>query len=175
MNTDAAPQAQGRPNAAALWSELHEATERCFDDYLGAGATERAAAQARLLKFLELGWKLEEQVLVPALHESDVRIRSDASMISDEIELLRELAELVQGGGVDPAASLVIVGTLEGIASLRAARIEQALATAKPADHLDGTALANEMQALVKRWRQEIASTGDIEDEEADPVGKPPR
>lgn len=175
MTTQVDPQAAARPHAAALWSELHEATERCFDDYLGADAGQRASAQARLLLALELGWKMEEQVLVPALHDGDVRIRSDANVISDEIELLRELADLVQGGGVDPAASLIIVGALEGIASLRAARIEQALETARGAKDLDATALAQEMQSLIDRWRKEIATTGDIEDEEADPVGKPPR
>jgi hypothetical protein len=36
-------------------------------------------------------------------------------------------------------------------------------------------ALEREMRALLRRWRGEIRRHGDIEDEDADPVGHPPR
>ena len=163
------------PKADAIWSGLHEATRRCLDDYLGADATERAGAQKRLLLALELGWKLEEQVLLPALHEGDVRLKLDTDQVLEEIEKLRDLADLVEEGTLDPASNLVVLNALEGIAELRAARVEEALHAAKNTPGVNAAALAQDMNAMLKRWREEISATGDIEDEERDPVGKPPR
>jgi hypothetical protein len=39
----------------------------------------------------------------------------------------------------------------------------------------DADAAWREAEDCRSRWRDEIAESGDIEDEEADPVGQPPR
>ncbi|HEY4081725.1 MAG TPA: hypothetical protein VGM81_13620 [Burkholderiaceae bacterium] len=176
MSAAAYAQAPVKPNADALWSGLHQATKRCFDDYLGADAVQRSAAQKRLLLALELGWKLEELVLLPAMKEGDIKLRVDTLLIYEEIEKLRDLAELVQAGKLDPAANIVVLGALEGIAGLRSVRIQQALEAAQSINcGVNKAVLSTEMEDMLKRWREEIATTGDIEDEERDPVGLSPR
>ena len=161
--------------ADAIWAGLHEATRRCLDEYLGANSAERSGAQRRLLLALELGWKLEEQVLLPALHEGDIRLKLDTVLVLEEIEKLRDLAELVEEGTLDASSTLVVLNALEGIAELRALRVGEALQAAQSTPGIDEAALAQEMDAMLKRWRKELVTTGDIEDEERDPVGKPPR
>jgi len=166
---------QNGHKADAIWSGLHAATRRCLDDYLGANSAERADAQRRLLLALELGWKLEEQVLLPALNYGEVRLRLDTDQVLEEIEKLRDLAGLVEDGALDAASTVVVMNALEGIAELRAMRVEEALQSARHSARLNDAALGAEMGALLQRWREELAATGDIEDEERDPVGKPPR
>jgi hypothetical protein len=163
------------PDAAALWAELREATEARYDDLLAARAEWRPMAQRRLLLALELQWKLEELVLLPALQEVDAGLSLGLQSIGKEIELLRELAHTVSGGGVPQAIENTLFGVLQGIASLRAEQIEVALADPKRVSPRQRQALSRDIRVLLDRWRGEVETTGDIEDEEADPVGQPPR
>lgn len=160
-------------NATELWSELRHSTERRFDEYIGTPEAEpRAEVQKRLLLALELRWKLEEQLLLPALAGCGELQRTNAREAGEEIEHLRDLAALVGSGELSPASNLVVMGALEGIADLRSAELERWLTTACT---IDDDTLAREMQALLKRWRGEVRETGAVEDEERDPVGTPPR
>lgn len=164
-----------RPDAAALWAELRHSSDHRFDECAAAAGPRRALAQRRLLLALELRWKLEEQVLLPALQNSDQALREDVQAAEKEIGLLRELGELVDDPGLPASAHGVVLAVLEGIATLRSEQIERALGQAMQARRIDGPALARDVEGLMKRWRGEVLSSGDIEDEEADPVGQPPR
>jgi hypothetical protein len=159
----------------ALWSDLNRATERCLDTYMGAEHAEQSEALARLLVMLELRWKLEEQILLPALREGDAALKDESREIAEEIDLLRELADLAERHKLDPGSTVTVTNAVAGIAALRSARIERALEDAERARSIDAEHLAEEVREMFQRWRGEIAKTGDIEDEERDPVGEPPR
>src|SRR6218665_1927768 len=168
----------GGGDVRSLWGELRESTVHRLDEFTNAGEARRDLAKRRLLLALELRWKREEQVLLPALLDSgtgEFGSRAGVEAVEAEIHHLRELCELLQGGALPQSAARTVVGVLEGLAGLRSAQIEQALAEASAARRIDTAALADDMRALLARWRGEIADTGDIEDEEADPVGRPPR
>jgi hypothetical protein len=162
-------------DAAQVWSELRSATEKHFDAYADASTGQRALAQQRLLLALEMRWKLEEQILIPALQDGEAASPQEALLGADEITQLRDMAQALKDGSLEDSATTVVLGVLEGMATLRSVRIERALAAAKRSRRIDSHALAREMQGMLSRWRGELRATGDIEDEEADPVGRPPR
>ena len=132
-------------------------------------------ARRRLLLALELMWKLEEQALLPALLDADAATRDDAADLDREVSRLRDLADLVRHGGLDATDMGVVLAALDGMNALRALRFERTLDSAVRTRRLDGGALAREMDEWLGRWREEVTTTGDIEDEELDPVGRPPR
>lgn len=164
-----------RDDAVALWSELRHAAQQRFQEYSRAQAMHRTLPRRRLLLALELMWKLEEQALLPALLDADAGTRDDAADLDEEVNRLRDLAELVQQDELDPAGASVALAALDGINALRALRLERTLDKAVRARRVDGAALAREMDDWLGRWREEVTLTGDIEDEELDPVGRPPR
>lgn len=173
--TRGAGRARRRDDAVALWSELRHAAQQRFDEYTHALATRRSWPRRRLLLALEMMWKLEEQALIPALLDADAGTRDDAIALEQEVTHLRELADLLREDALDAASASVVVAALDGMAALRALRFERSLDQAVQARHLDGAALAREMDELLARWHEEITVTGDLEDEELDPVGRPPR
>lgn len=171
-----AGRARRRDDAVALWAELRHAAQERFQEYGRAQAAHRALPRRRLLLALELMWKLEEQALLPALLDADAGTRDDAAELDQELNRLRDLADLVrQGDGLEPTGMNVVLAALDGMNALRALRFERALDTAVRTRRLDGAALAREIDAWLGRWREEVTTTGDIEDEELDPVGRPPR
>jgi hypothetical protein len=170
-----AGRARRRDDAIALWAELRHAAQERFQEYGRAQAAHRALPRRRLLLALELMWKLEEQALLPALMDADAGTRDDAAELDQELNRLRDLADLVREGGLEPTSMNVVLAALDGMNALRALRFERALDSAVRTRRLDGAALAREMEAWLGRWREEVTTTGDIEDEELDPVGRPPR
>jgi len=67
-----------------------------------------------------------------------------------------------------------VVSVLEGIAELHAERVD-ALVARMPVSGVPWGALEREMRGLLGRWHDEVLNEGDIEDEDRDPVGLPPR
>jgi hypothetical protein len=167
--------ARRRDDAVALWSGLRQAAQRRYQEYSRAQAAHRALPRRRLLLALELMWKLEEQALLPALLDADAGTRDDAAELEAEVSRLRDLADLVRQGHLDADSTNVVLATLDGMSGLRALRFERTLDRAVQARQLDGAALAQDMDEWLGRWREEVTTTGDIEDEELDPVGRPPR
>ncbi len=130
-------------------------------------------ASKRWLLGLELIWKVEEQVLLPALHDASSAGESAAvRQAHEEIEILRDLAQLAQN--TTPTRRAPVLHILQGMADLHIKRVatmlEKPAATAVP-----WARLRRELRQLFDRWRREVMRTGDIEDEERDPVGLPPR
>jgi hypothetical protein len=169
------PADPGRADAAELWAELRHSLDYRFDESSAGSGRRRALAQRRLRRALELRWKLEELVLLPALQDSEAATRDDVRAAEKEIGLLRELSDLLADPAVPASAQSVILAVLEGVATLRSDQIERELREAMRSSRLDGEALASDIGALMQRWRAEVLANGDIEDEEVDPVGTPPR
>jgi hypothetical protein len=109
------------------------------------------------------------------LLDADAGTRDDAAELQAEVSRLRDLADLVRQGHLDADSTNVVLATLDGMSGLRALRFERTLDRAVQARQLDGAALAQDMDEWLGRWREEATTTGDIEDEELDPVGRPPR
>ncbi|MDN3920662.1 hypothetical protein [Roseateles violae] len=171
MRTDGAQ----RADAAALWAELRHSLDRRFDESGAGSARRRALAQRRLLRALELRWKLEELVLLPALQDSATASREDVRAAEKEIGLLRELSDLIGDPQLPSSAQGVVLAVLEGIATLRSDQLERRLRQALQNERINGAALAGDIEGMLERWCGELLASGDIEDEEADPVGQPPR
>lgn len=121
----------------------------------------------RLLLGLELLWKLEEQLLLPAVPHAAAGVAVADTL--REIELLRDLAAAVAQAGENTRPDRLIP-VLEGWAMLHFARVDALLVSAA-----DGAALLAETNALLERWRSEVKKQGEIEDEDRDPVGLRPR
>lgn len=69
----------------------------------------------------------------------------------------------------------MLLAAIDTLAALRTQRVGLALARAQRAALVDTKALGVEMDQLLERWHGEVRRSGDIEDEEMDPVGLPPR
>ena len=127
----------------------------------------------RAVLAIELRLKLEERVLLPAFRA--LRLPSVAALES-QIEMLRDLmAEAIHG-------ELALPNNRQLWASIERMSVLHFDAVASLGLMAQGSSRFDEEQALARsaavrqtRWREEIAQTGDIEDEEADPVGLPPR
>lgn len=134
----------------------------------------RGALQRQLLLGLDLLWKIEEQVLLPALHEAvpDAVAVAMVRRVGNEIELMRDLALLAtQTNSENREMSLAV---LEGLAMLHFARVADLLARAS-IDAAESAALEQDVQGLLGRWQREVRLHGEVEDEDRDPVGLPPR
>lgn len=128
--------------------------------------------RSSLLLGLELLWKLEEQVVMPALQQAAPAKAPDVAQATQEIELMRNLSQRVESSG--GTARQLALAALEGMFSLHCVASETLLVRIG-SDAVDWSALHKEVQDLLARWRQEIRAHGEIEDEERDPVGLPPR
>lgn len=159
-----------RHGAAVRLAQLRADSEQCladFSDFSGAPVARRDALRERLRLALELRWKLEEQLVIPALGKRVATLLLPAA--ESESTNLRELfdhAGREASGVILPVARLAL---------LRAERIELAVAAAEQRRDFDAAALVRDIDAMLARWRVEVWRTGDIEDEESDPVGQPPR
>lgn len=132
----------------------------------------RSALQRQLLLGLDLLWKIEDQVLLPALHEALPGSLPMVRRVTGELELMRDLALLATQTNTDNREMTLAV--LEGLATLHFARVAEMLEAA-PADGADWPALEEDVRGLLGRWRREVRVQGEVEDEDRDPVGLPPR
>jgi hypothetical protein len=163
----------GQAALMALMAEVRQNLRLLFTARQQAQARQRAGLQRQLLFGLELLWKIEEQVLLPALHEAAAARPPDAvCRATHELELMRDLALLAAKTGSHNRE--ITLAVLEGLALLHFAGGASLLAEA-PRDAVDWTALDREVRELLRRWRGEVLAHGEIEDEDGDPVGEPPR
>jgi hypothetical protein len=156
-------------------SELRRSTRKLFDEYVQLSPGRQPALLKKILLALELRWKLEELVLIPALRSSTGDVEGRTQEADRELSALRDMAVLAKEPLGGPERERMLVGALEALAGLRTERVGWALSQAQRAALVDARALGREMDQLLDRWRSEVRRTGDIEDEEADPVGQPPR
>jgi hypothetical protein len=168
----------GQDGPIALWAELRRATEGLFDALCAqdnAVPARHAAARHRLFLALELQCKLQELAVLPALHEAGVATRPMLRSCEEDIAAQRDLVAMAQEPPPEPMARKLLMAALDNLAELQFEHIHGLLHRARHSGRSDGSALRKDMEALLERWEQEVARTGDIEDEEIDPVGLPPR
>jgi hypothetical protein len=156
-----------------LMASLHHPLQTLFQDGShGPPGQRRTALQQRLFLRLELLWKLEEQVLLPALQDAEPRCAAEVALAAREIESMRDLvltAQGASGSGRDLAFA-----ALQARARRHRERSDALLAGA-PSQAIDWPTLLKEVQGLLARWSDEVRQHGEVEDEDRDPVGLPPR
>ncbi len=174
-----ARESAGHPPASAaqrslqrLLQRLRESLQSLFRDRGGAARHRRGVMQRRLLLGLELMCKLEEQLLLPALADAEPAAASAVALAGNELELMRDLSALAPRTSTSNRD--VVLAVLEGLATLHFQRMDELLQRNGLQD-LPWAELEQQMRRLLGRWRNEVNLTGDIEDEERDPVGLPPR
>jgi hypothetical protein len=161
-----------RLSVAALLGRQRGALEALFAQWREAAARQRTALQRQLLLGLELRSKLEEQVLLPALQEAEPGWAPALSGARQELELLRDLALLA--GSTVAANRQLTLSVIQGLAALHFDRLDELL-QADGAHSVAWDALHDEMADMLSRWHAELRARGQIEDEDRDPVGAPPR
>ena len=129
------------------------------------------SAQQALLA-IELRLKLEEQVLLPRIRALGLPA---TNMAEQQIELLRELLAEAGHGELAPESSRLLWAAIERMSILHFDAVAQLTSSALADSGFDADAVGREAEDYRLRWRDEIADSGGIEDEEADPVGQPPR
>jgi len=129
-----------------------------------ASGPRRAALERRLPLQLEQLWKIETQLLLPALQALQPQSLSPAAQ---EVEALRDVALLLERSEA-PNRELCWA-VMQRLAQLHFARVDELLLQPGAA-RLDAAALLAEAQDWLAQW-----AGGDIEDEDRDPVGQPPR
>jgi len=154
---------------AALRTPLHI----LFDDRIRAPrGRRRALLLRRLLLGLELLCKLEEQLLLPALRDSAPAAAAPVAWAQQEIELLRDAA-LLTGRSVAGNRELALA-LLQRLFGSHCAHVDGLLAL-KSAAAIDWARLKADVRAWLGRWQAEVQAAGEVEDEDRDPVGLPPR
>lgn len=154
---------------------LRSSTRTLFEEYTQVESQAPPQLLKKLLLALELRWKLEELVLLPALQGTRGVTHHCTQDAGHELDALRDLAALAGVRGQSVEHQHLLLGAIESLAALRTERINWALTQAQRAALVDARALGREMDQLLERWRTEVRRTGDIEDEERDPVGQPQR
>jgi hypothetical protein len=168
----ARPPDAARPGVLALLGGLRAALQALSAEHNGASRNRKGVVKRRLLLGHELLAKIEDQLLYPALLDAEPALEPSVRLARKEIELLRELSTLVArtaAGNREFALSV-----LDGMAQLHFARVDELLLD-PGVQSLPWKQLERQTQALLGRWHQEVVQHGDIEDEDADPVGRPPR
>lgn len=138
-----------------LPSSNREAVLAVVDDFrqeLGA-----VSARAPWLN-LELWLKLAAEALLPARPDAGVPPVHAVQTAMRQIDALRHLA---------PPHDAALAAHL--------AQTDMLLRSAHACSRVDWPRLHGELLAWLARWQQEIDATGDIEDEDRDPVGEPLR
>jgi len=159
-----------RHSLARLLSELQYALDEHFFDYRHSG---RAIALRRLRLGVELLCKLEDQILLPALHASRDGGWPEVDKALEEVELLRDLSALLNRTLVEQQSTLV--PAIEGVAQLHFAALDELLVDAD-GDAVPWARLEGEMREQLAAWRAEVNEHGELaDDEDDDPVGAPPR
>ena len=153
-----------------LLNDLQQALDTGFD---AAQSARIGPAVWQQQLGVELLCKLEEQLLHPALQRSRARVWPALADAMGDLARLRTLSSRVDAA--DAVQRPFLVAALDGMTrlhfdALRALLQEVAGDPAIPWDALD-----REARGLLARWGEEIRTSGDIEDEDGDPVGHPPR
>jgi hypothetical protein len=151
----------------ALLQRLRAKAEQQSAERAHAKADRRPELERQVALGLEQLWKIEAQLLLPALHP---RQPGPVAQAEQDIEVLRDLALLAQGCEA-PQRELCWT-VLQRLAAVHFARIDDLL---RAAEGIDWAALSTEAEAWLTEWAKEIRAEGDIEDEDLDPVGLPPR
>jgi hypothetical protein len=155
----------------ALLAESALAVER-----LAAGQGRRSSAQmpsTRLaLLAIELRLKLEEQVLLPRFRQLGL---PTVATVENQIEMLRELLAEARWDKLPVQSSRLPWASIERMSALHFDAVAQLMLLALANPEFNADQAWRDAEEYRSRWRNEIAETGDIEDEEADPVGEPPR
>ena len=169
---DAATGHTARRALRGLFHGLHVALQALFVERPLAARRRRTAVQRRLLLGLELVSKLEEHVLYPALADAEPDWAGVIQQAAQELELLRDVALLATR--TTAVNRDVTLSVLEGLATLHFTRVDELLR--RPgADGVPWPQLEHEVRGLLGRWHAEVQRSGEIEDEDQDPVGLPPR
>ncbi len=161
-------------DASVRLGKLRASTRKLFDEYIDLPGR-HPQLQKKILLALEMRWKLEDSVLIPALQDTQGVMQGCARDAERELSALRELATLAKEDRTGPDRQRALLGSLETLSALRSDRVICALERAQRAALIDARALGREMQQMLDRWQTEVRRTGDIEDEELDPVGLAPR
>lgn len=132
----------------------------------------RVQSLRRALLAIELRLKLEEQVLLPRFQELGLPALDAAEK---QTELLRELLAEAAHGELALPSNRLLWAAIERMGRLHFDAVAQLLLLAQADPRFDAEQAWRDAEDYRARWRGEIAETGDIEDEEADPVGRPPR
>ena len=164
---EAAPAAARQP-LLRLLQDLQHGLEDSFEHW----SLDPGPGLGRVQLGLELLCKLEEQLLHPALQQASARAWPALAQAMGDVARLRELSRRIDDAELPRRA--LLVATLEGMAHLHLESL-QALLQDVDAAAMPWPALEHETRALLRRWRGEIQQHGEIEDEDADPVGQPPR
>lgn len=134
------------------------------------------AAEYRLLRVLDLRCKLEQLAVLPLLREIGALGERSLNESERDIASLRHQLQTAfrqpVAGGMSVTESRSV---LAETAARHFARIDRLLADPRLVPVLRERALGEEIADWTRRWCSEITATGDIEDEERDPVGAPPR
>jgi hypothetical protein len=126
----------------------------------------------RALLAIELRLKLEEQVLLPRFRELELPA---PGTLEKQIDLLRELLAEAAHGELALPSNRLLWAAIERMCTLHFDAVAQLMQLALAESRFDADAAWQEAEDYRARWRAEIADSGDIEDEETDPVGQPPR
>jgi len=143
-----------------LVAEQRECT-RCEPDSI------HRAAQA-----IEWRLRLEEQVLLPSLR--DLRLQAMVH-IERQAAALRDLLHEARRTDLVLTNHHLLWAGIARVSKLHFDAIERVVSLAVQAAAFDQDKALAEAQTLCRQWRSELAETGNVEDEDADPVGQPPR
>lgn len=155
-----------------LLAQLQQALDARFDEYRQTDRYRDGLGLQRLQLGVELLCKLEEQLLHPALSASRAEAWPALGQAMGEVDTLRDLSALL--GRTPDAQRSGVLTTLESLAQLHFSVLNDLLQQADAAA-LPWQDLESETRALLARWRTELQQAGEIEDEDRDPVGTPPR
>ena len=143
---------------------------------LAAGERRRSSGNTqssrRALLAIELRLKLEEQVLLPRFRELGVQAQGT---VEKQLDLLRELLAEASHGELALQSNRLLWAAIERMSTLHFDAVAQLMLLAEDDPRFDADEAWQEAEDYRARWRDEIADKGEIEDEEADPVGQPPR
>jgi hypothetical protein len=123
-----------------------------------------------LLTALELRWRIEDVVLIPALHGTRGVMQDDSEDAACELAALRDLAALARDDALGLRGRRVLLRAIDALATLRSERLNRALVRAQRAALVDVDTLGREVDELLARWRDEALLSGEFEDETPDPV-----
>lgn len=165
---DPVPRA-GAGDAARLNAELRASREPLFDRLADARRAP-ALPLAPLVEALEQRVHLEDQWLLPALAEAGQR--NAAVRFGFELEQLREAVLTLDATPAAAAERRRGLELLDGMVALHVGALDARLFETAG---LDCARLATDLAAMRERRAAEVRARGSIEDEEADPVGRPPR
>jgi hypothetical protein len=126
----------------------------------------------RALLAIELRLKLEEQVLLPRFRTIGLPA---LDAVEKQTELLRELLAEAGHGELALPSNRLLWAAIERMSTLHFDAVAQMTLLALHQSRFDADEAWRDAEDYRARWRDEIAETGDVEDEEADPVGQLPR